>query len=417
MEDNKKLLEKQLNYITSNFEMDLLRLIKTRSYISMSKEVLNEELNSLKNISLEFQEKLKNLVIKTVQLEGELNESNTFGGMKQRENFKNLNNNLNDYISYTESFVSDIETRKEKSIDKLESLQKYYLVELEASREELDFRIKSLQSSMARMLDSEEGFVKNYSDQITKKHDEIEKKIISKDLGNKPTEKGEFESLLKSTYNGITDEVKKPNESISVVTEINKFRENKKDKWPRIFGAIFFLGIFSLCITVFILYNRDYQKRQLVEESYKQSKIVNQKSDNESPYQNEDQNVKTSLKEKASIIKDNKNDIMKDNAESGLNKINKVDNQDISQSLKYDNNKIVVENKVDSGKTKKTYTLTSNGANLRSGPGTSYDVVGVVKQGEFFESLNESDRHWIKIKMKDNNEGWISGKLIKEVVQ
>ena len=46
--------------------------------------------------------------------------------------------------------------------------------------------------------------------------------------------------------------------------------------------------------------------------------------------------------------------------------------------------------------------------NLRSGPGTSYDPIGGVSADESITVLEE-DSNWLKVRLSDGSEGWISG--------
>lgn len=416
MDDKKQILEKQLNYITSNFELDLLRLIKTRSYISMSKEVIDEELNSIKQLTLNFQEKLKSHVMKTVEFEREFVNDSSSNGLKNQEYFRNLKNNLNDYIASTESYISDLESRHVISKEKLDSLQRYYLMELEASREELDFRIKSLQGNMSKMFEGEEIEVKNYHDQIVKKHSDIEKEIETKVLENKLTReeeaKGEFDSVLKATetseriYGNIKND-------ISATTEIRKYRKNKRERWQQIFGIIFISGIISICITLFYFYNKDYKEIQLAEQSYKQSKVdnpIDDKAESSAVLNNEIENVEEVQDE---VVPNTSPDLSLD--DNILEQVNNKDPEKTESSKIGDSDK--VKNQELPSEPIKKFTLIGKAANVRSGPSTRYGVVTVVKRGDIFESLNENSRHWMKIKLSDQKEGWISGRLIKEVPQ
>ena len=53
---------------------------------------------------------------------------------------------------------------------------------------------------------------------------------------------------------------------------------------------------------------------------------------------------------------------------------------------------------------------TSN-LNLRSGPGTGYDTIGGVGQDEDITVLEE-DSNWLKVRLSDGSEGWISSGYI-----
>lgn len=60
--------------------------------------------------------------------------------------------------------------------------------------------------------------------------------------------------------------------------------------------------------------------------------------------------------------------------------------------------------------TKKEYLKVKSGTwNIRTGPGTSYKVIGTVKSGNKLEYLGETESNWYKIK-KSKVEGWVSGK-------
>jgi CheY-like chemotaxis protein len=52
-------------------------------------------------------------------------------------------------------------------------------------------------------------------------------------------------------------------------------------------------------------------------------------------------------------------------------------------------------------------------ANIRSGPGMSYNVIGVVMDGEKLENLHEESASWIKIKTHDGKAGWVWKKWFK----
>jgi len=60
------------------------------------------------------------------------------------------------------------------------------------------------------------------------------------------------------------------------------------------------------------------------------------------------------------------------------------------------------------------YTVTGPGANIRSGPGMRYDVVTEVRGGETLASTGEVHGRWIQVTAPDGGEGWISSKLLRE---
>lgn len=52
-------------------------------------------------------------------------------------------------------------------------------------------------------------------------------------------------------------------------------------------------------------------------------------------------------------------------------------------------------------------------ANIRSGPGMSYDIITRVQSGDTLYNLSQESGSWIKVKTKDDVEGWISKNLLK----
>lgn len=52
--------------------------------------------------------------------------------------------------------------------------------------------------------------------------------------------------------------------------------------------------------------------------------------------------------------------------------------------------------------------VTGSTVNLRSGPGTRFDVAGTARQGDQLEVIFIMD-HWIKVKTKDGKEAFVAG--------
>jgi len=58
-----------------------------------------------------------------------------------------------------------------------------------------------------------------------------------------------------------------------------------------------------------------------------------------------------------------------------------------------------------------TITVTVSEANIRSGPGTEYKIIGSAKRGENLKSI-EKREGWIKFRLKGGKEGWIAERLV-----
>jgi len=61
----------------------------------------------------------------------------------------------------------------------------------------------------------------------------------------------------------------------------------------------------------------------------------------------------------------------------------------------------------------KHVTVTASNVNLRSGPGTKFDIVGSVDTGEKLEVVFFME-HWIKVETEDGSEAFIAGWLTDE---
>lgn len=59
----------------------------------------------------------------------------------------------------------------------------------------------------------------------------------------------------------------------------------------------------------------------------------------------------------------------------------------------------------------KTVITKGDVSNIRSGPGTKYEVLFKVEKGIPFKVLNRKD-HWIHIQHADGDEGWIHASLV-----
>jgi predicted chitinase len=60
----------------------------------------------------------------------------------------------------------------------------------------------------------------------------------------------------------------------------------------------------------------------------------------------------------------------------------------------------------------KYYTVTASSLNIRSGPGTDYEVVGTVAHGE--RIISPSIEGWAPILLEDDNTGWVARKFLQE---
>lgn len=57
-------------------------------------------------------------------------------------------------------------------------------------------------------------------------------------------------------------------------------------------------------------------------------------------------------------------------------------------------------------------TVTGDRVNLRSGPGTDFDVVGSLSRGDEVEILHDDGIGWVQMRMPDGRIGWIADFLL-----
>lgn len=60
--------------------------------------------------------------------------------------------------------------------------------------------------------------------------------------------------------------------------------------------------------------------------------------------------------------------------------------------------------------------VTSNLANIRSGPGTPYDVIDILKQGDIVSVIGRTqDNSWFNIKLDNGNYAWIGSSIVEPI--
>ena len=64
--------------------------------------------------------------------------------------------------------------------------------------------------------------------------------------------------------------------------------------------------------------------------------------------------------------------------------------------------------------TKAVYAVTGAGVNMRSGPGTSHEVIATLPLGAKAEVI-ESDGNWNHIRLEDGTDGWMSANYLAAV--
>ena len=404
MDDKKKLVEKQLNQISSNFELDILRLIKTQSFISLSKDVIDSEVESLKDRSNSFQSKLKNFSIKLLELENELSST----GLPDGDNFNRFTSHLKETLrenrEYSDYLEKELSSNLASDIQKLESLQRFYVLEMEAFEKELDNRIRFFQKSITELAGDN-----SFSDAVPEPH---VTKTVYKSYGENPISEGSDNSEIIDDTTIEFGDVEELSEAKIVADEIISNSEAESEKKSGNTTAYLFFTITLIILLVFVYLNpKEFNnQRDLINDKIKHSisVIKSRFASDESAVVTEKSNIINKVEinnnvpksaEKKNTIEDN---VIADDKESAIS----------HTSSSRSGNPVLSDIEFKEGK---VYSVKSDFANVRQGPSIYYDVVIRLKTDEQLTALGEYKGHWLKIKTKDGKEGWISGKLVKKV--
>jgi len=388
-----KFIEERIKTVSSEFEIDLIRLLKTNSYVSNLGNLTKENSNYIKFKLTEIKDILRQFSNKLYEVERSLNfQTDDTPDQKNIELFDDLRSEITNHQNSINAIFAKIENDERDITNKIDTLFKHYSLEIEATQKELDYRLNSLQKEFFEFTPSS-----------TVKEVLVEKK---QEQTVEDTGLNEDTAVNRKVFNQAI---------IYVIVLV-------------VLGALIFIGIINLKDKKSII-----SKKTL---DTKDEKINNKKNDY---YIN---NIDTPKSEEKKLTKKNvvdngrrkssqfaANELDKDSKE-----ITKVSNL-YKNELKYKPMNLYIKN-VDTPKseekklTKKDSTNSKTveiikpvqkpdylmvkgvGANVREGPGMIYSVVFIVESGQEFIDLNEKKGIWLKIKMNDGREGWISSKLI-----
>ena len=81
--------------------------------------------------------------------------------------------------------------------------------------------------------------------------------------------------------------------------------------------------------------------------------------------------------------------------------------------VSYNGEEGYIFNSLIAGKGEKGTVTVISKANVRSGPGTDYDIVGVVNVGDVLPMNDHTESNWYKVEL-DGQDGYIAGNMVKE---
>ncbi len=359
-----ELMNKELSRLSHDFELDLIRLIKTLSLISQSKSILEKHTEYLRARSAEFQKRLSDFTISLLELEKEIDEST----QRPSEVGKDPNDKLNkkierlrvilgDYLAYAREMSENLKKTSEEHINSLELAHRLYTQELCSSQIELDSRLKELQSNLSKTF-AEFGALTNEKKITPQKSEEGRSKGIS------PAD----EPPIKPPE-GPPKNIKGGDKGITI-------------------------GLASLILVALLfglwLFNNQRKPDEIGTESRPEAVLPKEPS--------EDVVVEFSEEQERTSEETISQEEMKEIPET-----NPAETEEVEENIEQPPSP------------KKLLTVTGVGAYVRGGPGIDYPVFSVVKEGEIFERLDGERGNWIKIKTRDGTVGWISKKVVREV--
>jgi len=376
-EDNKtdNSIEEQVVRISNNFESDILRLIKTQSMIKTSGSIIDEEIEYLNSKTNQVKEKLNELNLKTNELSDLLQVS--FQDKDLSSTHVGLY--LNEFISSISKEGTEIDSLKQEltdrlknGSDKLNSLQQFYIAELEAFQQEVDSGLTNIQEDIKEKMKEE-----------LEPEPEPEPEEI-------PSSKTEDTETAETVEQSIENE-EEYYQQMFASSNAQNGGESTDDKFLYIA-----LGFLLLCAAGFLGYYFKYIRPNtggemvILEELYK-----------DKPSQVNETGLNTEVpptdKENTNVLNSDSlpiEDKITDSGEYVLVEKGTVSNTTVQGNFDY---KVQVKR-----------------ANVRSGPGRSYGVVTVATYGTDVAMLDENSGIWTKIRLQDGKEGWVAKKLLSK---
>jgi hypothetical protein len=438
---DKDLAQENLKRISANFELELLRLIKTLNLISQSKELYKGQITFIQALTDKYKLRLSDFTIRLLDLERKSREPVTAAGTENLfaspkdspltpASVAGIVYEIRDYLN---EISGDIEKNKNEYLQKLDSIYSVYNLQLGASQTDLDLKLRELQKEIARVAESNGSGI----DEKGKTDEVIGIDYVKPSLRQPETVKpAEAEAPRARNIDYIgPDEPKKeiPRKAPSQAAPAPKAKpeikpaaktassvdeKETKIKNSYVIGA----GLVILGVIVGVLFYDMLMRMWGVEEvpvadvkTYSATE-ARKEPPAKAPAAVTKEEVKApeAPEKAAESVKQNNN--LFPIAEPAPESEKAVEAGEVklpSAPLKTDMEPETPPAEPPAGASV-NYTVIGAGANVRSGPGMGNDVVTVVKEGDVFKGLGEKQGRWVKIQAPDGKEGWISAKVIRE---
>ncbi|MFI5323831.1 MAG: hypothetical protein ACHQ6U_09930, partial [Thermodesulfobacteriota bacterium] len=169
--------QENLKRISANFELELLRLIKTLNLISQSKELYREQMTFIQAVTDRYKLRLSDFTIRLLDMERKSHAAslaqdtdNQFSTQKEPVlTPSSVIEVITELRQYFNQISTEIENNKNDYLNKLDSVYSVYNLQLGASQTDLDLKLRELQKEIARVPDSNGsgGDEKDLTDDIT----------------------------------------------------------------------------------------------------------------------------------------------------------------------------------------------------------------------------------------------------------
>lgn len=424
---DKDLAQDNLKRISANFELELLRLIKTLNLISQSKELYKGQITFIQALTDKYKLRLSDFTIKLLDLERksreparEGNGDNLFAPPKEQTltpaAVADVVFEIRDYLN---GISEEIEKNKEEYLQKLDSVYSVYNLQLGASQTDLDIKLRELQKEIARASESNgSGQERNETPEAVASIDYVKPSVRQPETV-KPAEtvKPRARNI---DYIGPDEPPKEPAPrpaaqpaaSAKPKTETKsapKTGESETDKDAKIKNAyVIGAGLLILGIVVGVLFYdmlmRMWGVEKIPTESTYSSSVTKKEPAPEA-------------KPPAAVTKAEAPKAPEPVAEKPEKK---DETAKVAEQAKPAPPQPAVRKEPEKPEAQPpaaeivNYTVIGVGANVRSGPGMGNDVVTVVKEGDVFSATGEAQGRWVRIRTSDGKEGWISTKVIRE---
>jgi len=421
---DKDLAQDNLKRISANFELELLRLIKTLNLISQSKELYKGQITFIQALTDRYKLRLSDFTIKLLDLERKSREPQREGSgeslfatpREQALTPSAVADVVFEIRDYLNGISDEIEKNKEEYLQKLDSVYSVYNLQLGASQTDLDIKLRELQKEIAGASgpNGSGQDARETAGDVTSI--DYVKPSIREPETVKPAETVKTRAR-NIDYIGPDEPPKAPDAKPAAQAEPSAKQKPEIKSTPKtadeaaekdakvknsyVIGA----GLLILGIVVGVLFYDMLMRMWGVEKTPAEPTYSSSVTKKEpAPAAKPPQAVKKAEAPKApEPVAEKKDEAVKVAEQAKLPVLQPAVRKEPETSQAIPPAEVTA-----------SYTVIGPGANVRSGPGMGNDVVTIVNEGDVFSATGETQGRWVRIRTSDGKEGWISTKVIRE---